>query len=104
MGQLGVAAILAALCSSQILYGSKGQRRTLRYAACIKLNYTFGTGTKGPFLCFILGVLGEGLDMTDLSGCRRRRRQSISSSSNINNSTAECFNSQVKQICKELLA
>ena len=101
MSQYGVGAILAALYSQQILYGSRGRRRTLRYAACIKLNeWQFGTGTKGPFLCFMIGVLGEGLDRSN----RRARRQGISSSSNINNSIAECFNSQVKQICKELLA
>ena len=104
MGQYGVGAILAALYSQQILYGSRGRRRTLRYAACMRLKFTFGTGTKGPFLYCDIGVLSEGLDGTDLRGCRRQRRQIISSSSSINNSIAECFNHQVKQICKELLA
>ena len=99
MSQHGVAAILAALCSSQILYGSKGKRRTLRYAACNKLNFTFGTGTMGSWLFFLLGVRGEDLSIADLSGGRRRRRQS-----NSRDSIAECFNYQVKRICKELLA
>ena len=41
MGQFGVAAILAALCSSQILYG---KRRRRQYAARIKLKATVGLG------------------------------------------------------------
>ena len=64
MSQYGVGAMLAALCSQQILYGSRGRRRTLRYTACIRLKFTFGTGTKGPFLFFILGVRGEDLQVT----------------------------------------
>ena len=42
MGQFGLAAILAALCSSLCLYGSRGG--DLKYAARIKLEVTAGLG------------------------------------------------------------
>ena len=47
MGKFGVAAILAALCSSLCLYGSSSSSGDLKYAARIKLDETFGPRTMG---------------------------------------------------------
>ena len=98
MGRFGAAAILAALCSSLCLYGSRSRSGgDFQYAARNKLDYTFGPRTMGSWLFFLLGVRGEDLGIADLSGCRRRRRRSSSSSSNNSDSIAECVSNKVKQ-------
>ena len=97
MGRFGAAAILAALCSALCLYGSRGKRRRLQYAARNKLNDTFDPRTMGSWLFFLLGVRGEDLGIADLSGCRRSGRRSCSRISNDSDSIAECVSNKVKQ-------
>ena len=70
MGRFGVAAILAALCSALCLYGSRGKRRRLQYAARIKSKDTFGPRTMGSLLCSMLRVNTPGRD--DHSSVLRR--------------------------------
>ena len=94
MGQFGVAAILAALCSSLCLYGSSGKRRGLRYAARHKSDDTFGPRTMGSLLCSMLRVNTPGRD--DHSSVLRRVGCVSGGSSSNDLELTECVSNKVK--------
>ena len=123
MGRFGVAAILAALCSSLCLYSSSGSGDDFQYAARNRLDETFGTRalcssfcryglltrTSGTQCCRAIST-GAGSFRTSQkrqcgSDCSQpaasRRIPSVSSSS-ISDSIAECVNRLVKTLYREL--
>ena len=55
MGQFGLAAILAALCSSLCLYGSSNSGGDLKYAARSRLDITLGIGNMVTVLFMTCG-------------------------------------------------
>ena len=92
MGRFGVAAILAALCSSLCLYGSSRSGGDFKYAARNKLDDTFSPRTMGSLLCSLLASKRTG---NHRWGSTRGWQQWHSSSSS-DSELGQCANYRVK--------
>ena len=79
MGPFGVAAILAALCSSLCLYGSSSGGGDLKFAARIKSEVTFGTRTKGSLFCALLAGQPVQHDFCSSIVCQLRNKGLLTS-------------------------
>ena len=79
MGPFGVAAILAALCSSLCLYGSSSGGGDLKFAARIKSEVTFGTRTKSPLFCVLLAGQPVQHDFCSSIVCQLRNKGLLTS-------------------------
>ena len=93
MGQFSIGAILAVLCSQLCLYGSRGKRRRLQYAARNRLGATFGPRTMGSLLCSLL-VSKRTTQLGGTTGFITGRVRSSIGSNDLE--LAECVSNKVK--------